>query len=271
MRDFLWRFATLAREGDGGGGGAAPQPQPGQQPAPAAAPAWTPPPNAPAHLVDSSPSAAYEKLLGAYLPLREQMNAVPKAPEKPDAYALTLEGQLAGYADTLKDDPIMPEARKLAHSVGMSQDQFQKFVGGFINVMHDKGAFAPMPTDQKIAEGLVDPAAQGMARGEAMTAATKRLTDARAWVDGLKDDKSGFTDHERAELAMMVNSPGGIMLVERMMKLAGQPTVATGGDNAAAANAMADYEKRLQDPRNQTDPAFAEETRALSKRLFAAR
>lgn len=266
MRNFLW-MSNPAREGEGGGGGGAPQPAP--QPTPA--PAWAPPANAPAHLVDSSPAAAYEKLLGAYLPLREQLNAVPRAPDKADAYSLTLEGALAGYGETLKDDPIMPDTRKLAHEIGLSQDQFQKFVGGMINIMHDKGAFAPLPTDQKIAEGLVDPSAQGMARGEAMTAATRRLTDARAWVDTLKDASSGFSDHERAELAMMVNSPGGIMLVEKMMQAAGNRTVATGGGEASAANAMAEYEKRLSDPRNATDPAYAEETRNLSKRLFSGR
>lgn len=246
---------------------------PAAAPAAPAAPAavsWTPPGNAPAHLVDADPAKAYEKLLGAYLPAREQLAAVPKAPAKADDYGLTLDGALAGYGDTLKNDPIMPEARKLAHEAGMSGDQFQKFVSGFINVMHDKGAFAPMPSDAKIAEGLIDQALQGTQRAEAVTGGTRRLTDARAWVDGLKDE-SAFSAHERAELAMMVNSPGGVQLIERLRGAGRQETVATGGQSAAAANVQAEYEKRLGDPRNATDPAFAEETRNMSKRIFSGR
>ncbi|TIQ71837.1 MAG: hypothetical protein E5X40_14335 [Mesorhizobium sp.] len=222
-------------------------------------------------MVDANPATAYEKLLNAYLPARQMLDGVPKPPEKADAYQLTLEGALAGYGDTLKNDPIMPDARKLAHETGMSQDQFQKFVGGFINIMHDKGAFAPMPTDAKIAEGLIDPSLQGQARAEAVTGSTKRLTDARAWVDGLKDDQSGYSAHERAELAMMVNSPGGVALVERMMKGGRQQTVNPGGQGGGDANLQAEYEKRLQDPRNRDDAAFAAETREMSKRVFARR
>lgn len=250
----------------------APAPAPAPSPAPAPAPAaWTPPATLPTHLAGTTPEETVNKLLGAYLPAREQLSAIPKAPEKADAYALTLEGALAGYSQTLPNDPIMPDIRKLALDAGLSQDQFQKFTAGVINVMHDKGAFAPLPTDEKIAEGLIDANLTGIARGEAVTGATKRLTDARAWVDALKNGQSDFSDHERAELAMMVNSPGGIQLVERMMKLAGQQTVNPGGAGAAEANAMAEYEKRLADPRNATDPAYAAETRELSKRLFARR
>ncbi|WP_206523377.1 hypothetical protein, partial [Mesorhizobium sp. M5C.F.Ca.IN.020.29.1.1] len=191
----LFNIPRNTDPGGGGGGNPAPNPAPNPvpNPAPNPAPAWTPPANAPAHLVDANPAAAYEKLLNAYLPARQMLDSVPKAPEKPDAYQLTLEGALAGYGDTLKNDPIMPDARKLAKDAGLSTDQFQKFVGGFINIMHDKGAFAPMPSDAKIAEGLIDASLQGQARAEAVTGGTKRLTDARAWVDGLKDDTSGYS------------------------------------------------------------------------------
>ena len=269
MRDVLERYLRPLREGEGGGGGSGggqQQQQQQQQPA-----AWTPPATLPAHLAGADAASTVEKLLGAYLPAREELGRMPKAPDKADAYALTLEGPLAGYSDSLKNDPIMPEARKLAHEAGMSQAQYQKFVAGFINIMHDKGAFAPMPSDAKIAEGLIDATLQGPQRAEALTASAKRLTDTRAWVDGLKDDTSGFSAHERAELGMMVNSPGGVSLVERLMKSAKADTVNPGGRPDPAANSQAEYEKRLQDPRNATDPAYAAETRAMSKRLFSSR
>jgi hypothetical protein len=238
-------------------------PKPGDTP-----PAFNYPANLPVHLKGDTPEATVTKMLDAYLPLRAQMDKVPKAPEKADLYALSLEGSLAGYSDTLKNDPLMPKMREIAHKHGMSQDMFQNVFSGILNEMHNTGAFAPMPSDGKIAEAMIDPALQGVQRGEAVTAATKRLTDARAFVDSLKEGADGgFSVHERAELAMMSNSAGGVALIERLQKMTNQTTVKPAGESDAVANLQAEYDKRLQDPKNASDPAFAAATREMSKKI----
>lgn len=266
MRGMIERYLHGPRDGEGGGGGGGGgDGQQQQQP-----PAFNYPANLPAHFKADTPEATMGKLLDAYLPARDALGKVPKAPDKAELYELALEGSLAGYSDTLKTDPLMPKMREIAHKNGMSKEQFQNVFGGIMSAMHDMGAFAPMPSDDKIAGALVDPALEGLQRGEAVTAAMKRLTDARAWVDGLGADKS-WNAHERAELAMMVNSAGGVSIIERLQKATNQATVQPGGASDPIANMQSEYEKRLNDPRNNSDAAFATATRELSKKIAAAR
>lgn len=278
MQRMLERFMRAPEGGGNGGGdpgpgggsgggdpGAAAGGKGGKAPAAGASPYY--PAGLPDEMKGSDDRATIDGLFTRMNGLREAINKVPRAPGKASEYKLSLDEKIAAKLGDVSSDPFLKKLPEIAHKHGLAQDAYQGFVADALAVMSDLNAYAPQPSNEQLAAALIDPKTPEAQKGDALKAANERITNARTWVDGHKDE-TVFNTAEKAELLLMTQTPGGLSLLEKMMAGTINNPVATGG-RQQGNQSMADIiDSRLRDERGlphsgKYDKAFAEETRRM--------
>ncbi len=284
LREFLW-FTILrapddgAGGGDGGGSGGGEGGDAGGgeggKPAgdPPAGGAGDPPaPYRPEGLSDDlfgeTDTATIDNLHNRVNGLRQELGARGQVPKEPGDYKFELSEKAAPFVEMGNDDPTMGTIRELAQQHGLTDKQFQ-FFPDLVDKMVDAGVIERPVDPDAIMSELAPSDFKGTAE-EMKAEGAKRMTAAQLWIDTF-DDKAGFDQPMRDELAMLTTTPAGVQVLEKFMKSGIQESVLPGGDGKGGVTAT-DIDARIADPRNdfndpKYDEAFAKETREMGKRL----
>ena len=222
-----WSFLPL-RSPDGGGGGPSPEPAPtpapAPEPTPTPTPEPTPPPAAPVR-PDWLPETAWDATAGKptvdvaeLLTLKQQHDErAGQVPKDAAEYQVTLPEGFT-LPDGVKfevaaDDPLLAEARAVAHEMGLTQAQFSKIMGlrAKMDVMAHETWNATLTAEKaKLGEKAVE-----------------RIDTATAFL------QAKLPAAQFAALKGAVTTADGVAAVETLMTLVGGPKLPTNGDPSA--------------------------------------
>jgi hypothetical protein len=262
--------------------GAPPSGAPDGQP-PAATPPGQPsspqayrPQGLPDHFAGKDDRETIDKLFGAYQGARRDMSERGAVPDKPDLYRLEPSDKLKPYVANFDKDPVYAKTREIFHAAGVTDKQFNKIVGPWLEALVE-GGLVDAPADANaMLLSLAPASAASLDEAGKKAAATQRIRNNMAWVDGMQaqgawgqsgtDGKNPIADFFAAALA---SDPRAHAAIEWMRGMHAEPRPAMGG---APAGGVTEHQikDRLNDPRNDPrspkfERAFAEETDRLSR------
>jgi hypothetical protein len=263
-----------------GGGGSPPAGGGGQPPGAGAAP---PPPGSapyrpeglPDHLVGANDRETLDKVFKAFDGFRRGEAERGALPKDPAGYQFTASDKLKPYTGDFDKDPVFGKAREFAHKAGLTDKQFNGFLVPMLESFID-GGLVDKPIDAQAQLMSLAPPGEYADDAAKKTAASKRMADNTAWIDGAKGQNSfGGNSAPIAEFlaAAGASDPRAHQLIEWLRGVDAPVQPAMGGQ-AAAANASQEAVKaRMRDPRYdpnkpQFDRSFAEETDRLSRSTF---
>jgi hypothetical protein len=252
------------------------QPPAGQQPplgGADAAPAGLYNPNGtiPAHLLGQDDKGTIDKLLGAYNGARTEIaKGKPAIPEAKD-YQYNWSDKVKSLGVIPADDPVAQAFSEIAHEHGFTQQQMDAIPKLFDRLV-DKGLIEK-PFDSAALLSSLAPAEFKGTPEEKQARGAQRLQAAENWIKQLDATAHGIDDAMKQELRLLTTSLDGVRLVEKFMNGGMNVSVSPGGGNPPAAVTQADLNARVADPRNNAydpkfDPAFAEETRNMFKKVY---
>lgn len=190
----------MVRNADTGGGGASPGSS-GAAPGGDGKPA-DPAPGAPSAAAAAAyhPQGLAENFRGAsdretIDRLVQHVSAIPRAPDKPESYALKIDEKLSAYVP--KDDPGVAVWRNVAHKLGLSDEQASGAINGIYASLIEQGAIAKPMTDADFNKALADLATiQGGADQDRLRSGAERFHAVRDDLQGLVTakviDDAGF-------------------------------------------------------------------------------
>ena len=171
--------------------------------------------------------------------LAKHLAGLPKPPEKPDGYTIGEAIAKAANID-VANDKVLPIARTVAHELGMSQPQFEGFIGKLYDGMSKAGLIVPsVDVNAEIATlgGELGDAASKMQKG------MQRVNDLVAGLNGLAT--RGLLKQERAQtLANMPRTAQEIMALEDFLAALGGPKGAQNGPGSQS-DGLSDEARRL--------------------------
>jgi hypothetical protein len=310
MKRFLFQSsAAFNAPGDPAGGtggnpsaGAAPAtPSATGAPDPSGAPSGQPPAGTPApspsassayrpqglpdHLGGNDDKETIDKLFGAYQGARREMGDRGALPERPDGYKLEASDKLKPYVSNFDKDPVFARTREIFHAAGVTDKQFNKIVGPWLEALVDGGLVDAPQDANALLLSLAPSSAASLDEAGKKAAATQRVNNNIAWIDGAKrqgvfpavDDGKGGTASPVADFfaAALASDPRAHAAVEWLRGQNAEPRPAMGGQAAAGVSDQA-VKARLNDPRNdprstQFDRSFADETDRLSRAQWGDR
>jgi len=250
-------------------------PAPGQQPPLGGADAppgiYNPNNSIPDHLLGQDDKGTIDKLSAAYKGAREEpAKGKPAVPEAKD-YQFNWSDKVKGAGGIAADDQAVAAFAEIANKRGLTQDQVGA-VNEFFELAIDKGWIEkPFDSGQLLTE-LAPPEFRGTPE-EKQARGAQRLQLADSWISQLDPKTSGMDDAMKQELRLLTTSVAGVRVVEQFMKSGMNPSVSPGGGHMPAAVTKSDIDARIADPRNnftdpKFDPAYAEETRNMFKKLY---
>ena len=166
----------------------------------------------------------------------------PKAPEKPEGYEVKLSEAAAATLGDLKDDPVVPLWREVAHELNLNQDQFN----GGISLLAEKMATAGLLDDPvSVANELkvLEPDA-GDAKAKS-AAAQARVQATFDWAEGMVT-REVLTAAEAAEVQQLAVTAVGVQALEKIMKLGGEHGNQGGGDPPGGGKQITPHEKAVR-------------------------
>lgn len=127
--------------------------------------------------------------------LAKHVAELPRAPEKPDGYALQIDDKLTAYVP--KDDPALAAWRQVAHGLGLTEAQATGAINGLYSSLVQQGAVAPPMTDADFKKSLADLATiQGGSDQDRLRSGAERFhnvrDDLQALVTRKVIDDAGF-------------------------------------------------------------------------------
>lgn len=199
---------------------------------------FVPPEGLPENLRGQNAEETLANVAQAYIGMRTELakkHGQPRPPESPDKYKLDLPEAVKGKVDfdTEFNQPVLDGLREAAHKGGLSQSQFNDFLGTFMEGAVKDGLLdGPVDTDAELAELGGGNSVQGKAIVEELA----------TWGDGLKRRGILNEDDHRAFEAMaadaasvrVINLLRG-MIGERPMPI--DPGAARGGRTIAEIKA----------------------------------
>lgn len=259
------------------GGGAGPSAPPNGQPAGGnQAGQQLPPAQAyrpdglPEHLFGANDRETIDKLYKAVNGFRSSQGERGAVPDSADKYQLTVDEALKPYLADFDKDPVFKGTRDIFHKAGVTDRQFDQIVGPWLKMLVD-GGLVDKPVDaQAQLLSLAPASASNLDEAGRKAAASRRVSDNVAWVDGAKSQ--GTLPAEQADFlaATLASDPRAHGLVEWLRGQAAEPRPAMNGANAGGGVTEDQIKARITDPRNdpmkpQFDRAFAAETDRLSQ------
>lgn len=235
---------------------AAGAPAAGQAPADPGASAVYRPEGLPDHLLGKDERETIDKLFKAYGGAREAIAKFGAVPDAPDKYEFTPAEAVAPYLPDVANDPVLQKVQVAAHKNGLGGKQFNSFVndvmGELLNAQMLDDPFSADKERAIVAGDVQDPA-------ERAKAADKVAKETVAYIDAMAEQ--GKIPKETADWAKGRTDRGHFLKFVQALR-AGGPSIELGG-TASAGVTKADLEKRMADPRQQTDRAFQAETNRL--------
>lgn len=231
----------------------------------------------PDHLLGKSDKETVEKLHKAYTGARTAVGERGAVPKDVAGYKFEPDDALKPYVANFDSDPVYGKVREAALAAGITDRQFASFLPGVLKTFID-GELVAAPVDAKAQlRSLAPPDLPATATdAEKEAAASKRMQNNIAWVDGAKaqamfpTDKDGKSPIAEFFAAAMASDPRAHQAVEWLRGAPQRPAMnGQGGSGASAADVTA----RLNDPRNNPNDAkfdrgFAAETDRLSKEAW---
>jgi len=177
----------------------------------------------------------------------------PKAPAKAEEYTLTLsEKQTARFGD-MKDDPVLPIVKSVAHAAGLTNDQFQNMFTGLYEGMLEKGLLDEGIDPQQYIEAL---APKGGDPATRKAQAARRANDVLGNLNGLVT-RQVLTKSEANLLQAVGDLPQGVIALEKVFKHFGVTGVQGGGQGAGGAYSWNQWDQDMKDERyDSQSPKF---------------
>ncbi|HEX9770999.1 MAG TPA: hypothetical protein VGA50_17635 [Kiloniellales bacterium] len=228
----------------------------------------------PDHLLGASERETIDNLYKAFDGFRDQASRIGAVPEKPSSYAFEASDKLQPYMEALEGDKMMEGARAIFHAAGVTDKQYAAVMPKMLELMIDEVAVEAPVDFNKMIDELVPHDARGLAPDEQNRAVSRRITEALAYLDGIKSQHGFDADPELSDkiadfLVMQLgNDPRGIRAIEQFQRMSGRTAPAMNGGTPAGALSDGELERRITDPRYDPrslkfDRGFQEETDRL--------
>lgn len=210
------------------------------------------------------------RMTGLRTELAKKGQDAPAIPEKPDGYQWNWSDGVKAAGGIATDDKAVAAFAQIAHEHGFTQQQIDA-VPKFFDKMIEAGVIEKPLDPNKLLEDLAPPTFRGSADDKRQKGA-ERLGVVENWVKALPE-AAGFDAQMKDELRLLTMSPAGVRILERMMNGAAAQTFAVQPGNQPQPVTQRTLDARISDPRNDAmgpkfDPAFAEETREMFKKLY---
>jgi hypothetical protein len=232
--------------------------QPGGAPSqPGGAPSWSRPSWVGERIQGASPEEVLRNLEPEFRGLREQVSKIPKAGDRPEAYAWSPSEKTKAYAGDLAKDAVYAQAQKAAHAAGIPVEQFSGFL---------ESLYAGLG-DAKFFDGRHDPAKEvatylgRQGDPQELALAIKPTYDRLGlFLDGFSS-QHGLDPQSRAELGGLLTTAAGLKALDAMSKALGQGVAIGGQGGGSAGFTRSQLQEMMRDPRAdisspQFDPAF---------------
>lgn len=227
----------------------------------------------PDHLAGATERETLDKVFKAYDGFRRSESERGTVPKDVKGYAFVPADDVKEYTGDLQADGFFQKVLGHAHAVGLSDKQVNGFVNGIMKELVATGT-VEKPVDFNAEIDLLIPLeAKSLDAPGQKAAAARRIQDNLAWIEGAK--AQGVLEADLAEYisATHADTAKGHRVIEFLRKQAEQADPALGGLGGAGAATEADYDRLLNDDRqNSNDPkikqAWAAEKQALAKRLW---
>lgn len=221
----------------------------------------------PDHLLGANDKETLDKVVKAYGGARQALGDRGAVPENPDGYKLEFGDKVKPYTSNFDKDPVFKGTLKIAHEAGITDKQLNAFLPRMLESLVE-GGMVEKPIDAKAALMSLAPAgSEKLAEPERMAAATARMNNNIAWVDGAKAQGTIPKDVADYLAATLADNPNAHHLVEWMRGNSRERGPALGG-NGGGGTGEADVKARLTDKRYGTDKAFTEETDRMSQQIW---
>lgn len=227
----------------------------------------------PDHLLGKSERETLDNVFKAYDGSRREIAERGTVPKDAKGYVFTPADDIKDFIGDLTQDGLFTGALEDAHAEKMTDKQTNGFLNRLMKRLVDLGAVEkPVDFNAEIS-ALVPLEAKGLDDAGQKAAASRRIRDNLAWIEGAK--AQGQIDGDVADYlqVQLADSALGHRAIEFIRKQADQAGPALGGEGGGGGATEADYDRLLNDDRQRSnDPkvkeAWATEKQALAKRLW---
>ena len=206
-----------------------------------------------------------EEQAQAYVELEKQYGTLKRdkeagtgtAPEAVEDYTKEfkfedLEALSPKMAGITAEDPLVASFAQAAHEEGIGTEQMQRLLTKTLTHLHP---LLPEPFDANAEKAKLGP------RADQLIEQTGR------WIEMMLKTKQ-LTEEQVEALKVVGMTADGISALNVLRENAGQPPLPTTGQAPGQGDSRAEWEKRLNDPRMETDLDFRAATHEMGKRLF---
>lgn len=173
------------------------------------------------------------------------MSGRPKPPEKPDGYEFKASDDFAKRYGDLKNDPVLPIFGKVAHKLGLSQEQFSAAVNEFYAGMAEAGFIeTPISVEGELAQLMPAAGDTQQKRADAVARLDAALTGAEALAR-----RDGVSEAGRAMLRNMGTTAEGVKLLEWMTRGRGEHGLQGGGAGVTSGDTKDSLTALMKDER----------------------
>lgn len=225
----------------------------------------------PDHLLGGSDRETIDKLFGAFDGFRRAQSEIGAVPKEPSAYKLEPSDKLKPYVANLEQDGLFSGVREDALKAGITDKQFNKFLGPVLERMMELPGFAGIDYQKELAN-LTPPEAKSLDEAGRKAAVNKRIETNLAWIEGARAQNMMPKEIADTLITRLGDDARGHQAIEWMRAQGRERGPALDGKGAGAVASDADLKARNIDPRNNPNsPTFDRAFAAETDRLFQQR
>lgn len=187
--------------------------------------------------------------------LADAVSKMPKAPASSKDYKFEPPPEFTAKFGDMKNDPVMPIYRDIAHKLGLDNTQFQSIVTELHNGMEKAGLLEAAPDYNAMMETLAPKEGDQKHR---MVAAANRVNAITNFIKA-QEARGGITKAEAAKLGVMTYDAETVMAFEKVLKLIpGEHGLQFGGQGAGNSGySWEAADTDMADPRySSTSPKY---------------
>jgi hypothetical protein len=229
----------------------------------------------PDHLAGANDRETVDKLFKAFDGYRRSEADRGAVPKTAADYAFDASDKLKPFVQNFDKDPVYAAAREIALKAGMTDKVFKAFIPGLLEHLVE-GGLVDQPIDAKAQLRALAPSNVAGDDAAKEAAASKRVRDNVAWVDGAKA-QGAFGDpndpgaKEIADFfaSTLASDPRAHRAIEWLRGKDAEPRPALPGSGSGSGSA--DLTARINDPRgNPNSPQFNRDFAAETDRMLQA-
>lgn len=173
--------------------------------------------------------------------IAEHLGKQPKAPAKPDGYKYEPSEAFQKRYGDLKDDPVMPLWREVAHEVGLNDQQFNAAFSRLYEKMAEKGL---IDDPVNVEKQLLELGPQSGDKRQRMAEGARRVQATRDVLQGLHD-RGELTFDEAKAAFDVAQTPAGVKALEKLFAKIGSEGLKGGGSGGGQPQ-MTAHEKAMR-------------------------